>query len=46
MRVRVPAPFDLNIFAHVCAVVSVIDLRYKAIITEIISYGYLSACRL
>jgi hypothetical protein len=45
MRVSVPAPFDLDIFAYVCAIVSVIDLRYKAVIAEVVSYGYLGTCR-
>jgi hypothetical protein len=45
MAVSVFGPFDLNIFAHVCRIVSIIDLRYKAVIAKIVSYGHLSRRR-
>jgi hypothetical protein len=42
MAVRVFGPFDLDIIAHICRIVSVINSRRKAVIAKIVSYGYLS----
>jgi hypothetical protein len=46
MAVSVLGPFNLDILAYICRIVSVIDRGYKAIIPEIVSYGNLSRCSL
>jgi hypothetical protein len=45
MAVSVFGPFNLNILAYICRIVSVIDLRYKAVIAKIVSYRDLSRSR-
>jgi hypothetical protein len=46
MAVSVLGPFNLDILAYVCRIVSVIDRGYKAIIAKIVSYGDLGSCGL
>jgi hypothetical protein len=46
MAVSVFGPFNLDISAHVCLLVSVIGFRYKAIIAKIVSYRHFSTAAL
>jgi hypothetical protein len=46
MAVSVFGPFNLDILAHICRIVTVINSRYKAVIAKIVSYRYLCRCSL
>jgi hypothetical protein len=46
MPVSVFGPFNLDISAHVCLLVSVICFRYKTVIAKIVSHGHLSTAAL
>jgi hypothetical protein len=39
-------PFNLDVSAHVCLLVSVIGFRYKAVIAKIVSYRHLCTAAL
>jgi hypothetical protein len=46
MAVSVLGPFNLDVIAYVCRIVSVINSRHKAVIAKIVSYGDLGSCGL
>jgi hypothetical protein len=46
MAVSVFGPFDLDVIAYICRIVSVINSRDKPVIAKVISYGNLGSCGL